>query len=144
MSKLSIGLVSTHSEESKQLIELLKNQGVEVLYYITPSEIENYHMENQALNVWLLSVDDDHWHDNIDQLLDESDASIYFNEPGVLSKQSHPEYWSEKLVSRLYELSGFTEDTNVGVKDSITSTDENILVDKTEINKKIEVSAVES
>ena len=108
MSKLSIGLVTSPSEESKQLIDLLESQGVDVLYQIAPAEIESVHIENETLNVWLLSVDDDHWHDNIDQLLDESDASIYFNEPGTLSKQSHPEYWSQKLVSRLYELSGIT------------------------------------
>lgn len=110
MSNLSIGLVTSPSEESKQLISLIEALGVEVTYHISPEEITSSHIENQSLNVWLLNVDDDHWHDNIDQLLDESDASIYFNEPGTLTKQSHPEFWCEKLVNRLYELTGISKD----------------------------------
>ncbi len=110
MSNLSIGLVTSPSEESKQLISLLQSFGVQVTYHISPSEIQSLHIENEDLNVWLLNVDDDHWHDNIDQLLDESDASIYFNEPGTLSKQSHPDFWCQKLVNRLYELTGLTKD----------------------------------
>lgn len=110
MSNLSIGLVTSPSEESKQLISLLENLGVIVSYHISPEEIQSHHIEDEVLNVWLLNVDDDHWHDNIDQLLDESEASIYFNEPGTLAKQSHPEYWSEKLVTRLYELTGLVSD----------------------------------
>ena len=111
MSNLSIGLVTSPSEESKQLISLLEALGVQVAYHITPQDISSLHIEDESLNVWLLNVDDDHWHDNIDQLLDESDASIYFNEPGTLSKQSHPDFWCQKLVSRLYELTGLTEET---------------------------------
>lgn len=111
MSNLSIGLVTSPSEESKQLISLLEALGVQVTYHITPQDILSLHIEDESLNVWLLNVDDDHWHDNIDQLLDESDASIYFNEPGTLSKQSHPDFWCQKLVSRLYELTGLTEET---------------------------------
>ncbi|MGB0496033.1 MAG: chemotaxis protein CheB, partial [Kangiellaceae bacterium] len=57
------------------------------------------------------SIDDDHWHDNVDSLLDESEASIYFNEPGSLLKEEHPEYWCRNLVSRLYEVSGLEEKT---------------------------------
>ena len=112
VSKLFIGLVTSPSEESKQLISFLEALGVEVIYHISPEEISSSHIENQSLSVWLLNVDDDHWHDNIDQLLDESDASIYFNEPGTLSKQSHPDFWCEKLVSRLYELTGLSEEKN--------------------------------
>lgn len=111
MSNLSIGLVTSPSEESKLLISLLGALGVQVTYHITPQEISNVHIEDESLNVWLLNVDDDHWHDNIDQLLDESEASIYFNEPGTLSKQSHPDFWCQKLVSRLYELTGLSEET---------------------------------
>ena len=111
VSNLSIGLVTSPSEESNQLISLLETLGVEVTYNISPEEITSSHIENQMLNVWLLNIDDDHWHDNIDQLLDESDASIYFNEPGTLIKQSHPDFWCEKLVNRLYELTGLSKDT---------------------------------
>lgn len=109
MSNLSIGLVTSESEESKQLISLLESAGIQIVYHIEPASIENIHIEDQSLNVWLLNVDDAHWHDNIDLLLDESEASIYFNEPGSLQKQSHPEYWIKNLVSRLYELTGISE-----------------------------------
>ncbi len=109
MSKLSIGLVTSPSEESDQLIKLLQELGIEITYHISPDEIESEHIQSESLNVWLLNVNDDDWHDNIDQLLDESEASIYFNEPGNLSKQSHPEYWCRNLVSRLYELTGIDE-----------------------------------
>ncbi len=109
MSKLSIGLVTSPSEESDQLIELLQELGIEITYHISPVEIETAHIQAENLSVWLLNVNDDDWHDNIDQLLDESEASIYFNEPGNLSKQSHPQYWCKNLVSRLYELTGIDE-----------------------------------
>jgi chemotaxis response regulator CheB len=109
VSKLSIGLVTSPSEESDQLIKLLEKLGIEISYHISPDEISPEHIQNESLNVWLLNVNDDDWHDNIDQLLDESEASIYFNEPGNLTKQSHPEYWCKNLVSRLYELTGIDE-----------------------------------
>lgn len=109
MSKLSIGLVTSPSEESDQLIKLLEELGIEITYHISPDEIGSEHIQAENLNVWLLNVNDDDWHDNIDQLLDESEASIYFNEPGNLSKQSHPQYWCKNLVSRLYELTGIDQ-----------------------------------
>jgi chemotaxis response regulator CheB len=106
VSNLSIGLVSSEDQESKTLVRLLQEQGINVAYHLTPEEISSEHAESTEINVWLLSVDDDHWHDNIDILLDESDASVYFNEPGSLSKEEHLEYWCRNLVSRLYEVSG--------------------------------------
>ncbi|PHS16382.1 MAG: hypothetical protein COA86_12150 [Kangiella sp.] len=111
MSNLSIGLVSSEDQESKTLVALLQEQGIDVTYHLTPEEISEEHTESTEINVWLLSVDDDHWHDNIDTLLDESDASIYFNEPGSLNKEEHLEYWCRNLVSRLYEVSGLENQT---------------------------------
>ena len=144
VSKLSIGLVTSPSEESKQLISLLGALGVQVTFHITPQEISRSHIEDESLNVWLLNVDDDHWDDKIDQLLDESEASIYFNEPGTLSKQSHPDFWCQKLVSRLYELTGLTEETTSEPKISeaevktteVKTTEVNTTeVNTTEVNK---------
>lgn len=106
MSNLSIGLISSKDQESKMLVTLLQEQGIDVNYHLTSAEISTEHIESTRVSVWLLSVDDEHWHDNIDTLLDESDASIYFNEPGSLLKEEHPEYWCRNLVSRLYEVSG--------------------------------------
>lgn len=114
MSKLSIGLVTSPNEESKQLVELLLASGIEVTYNIAPNAIENQHIEDSAVNAWLLNVDDDHWDDKIDELLDESEASIYFNEPGTLAKQAHPKFWCSKLVERLYELTGLSQTDDSG------------------------------
>ncbi len=108
MSNLSIGLVASPSEECEQMVQLLKGAGLEIRYHIAPAEIDNQHTEDTQLSVWLLNVNDDDWHDNIDLLLDESDASIYFNEPGTLTKQAHPEFWCRSLVRRLYEITGLT------------------------------------
>lgn len=113
MSNLSIGLITSPSEESQQLISMLQALDIQVLYHIAPEEINSQHIEDANLNVWLLNVDDDHWHDNIDLLLDESDASIYFNEPGTLNKQAHPEYWCSNLANRLYELTGIKKQAEV-------------------------------
>jgi chemotaxis response regulator CheB len=109
VSKLLIGLVTSPNEESQQLTELLLTLGIEVTYNIAPNAIETQHIEDSEVNAWLLNVDDDHWDDKIDELLDESDASIYFNEPGALEKQTHPKFWCKKLVDRLYELTGISQ-----------------------------------
>ena len=150
MSNLSIGLVTLPSEETNQLISFLEKLGVQIVYNIAPDQIQDFHIENEELNVWLLNVDDDHWHDNIDQLLDESDASIYFNEPGTLRKQSHPEYWCQNLVNRLYELTGLTNSAKLQPETSETSetSSEKIEVEneshEAEIKKDLSYSTEES
>ncbi len=121
MSKLSIGLVTSPNEESKQLVELLLASGIEVTYNIAPNAIESQHIENSAVNAWLLNVDDDHWDDKIDELLDESEASIYFNEPGTLAKQAHPKFWCSKLVDRLYELTGLSQSDDLDANSDTNS-----------------------
>jgi len=126
VSNLSIGLVSSEDQESKTLVALLQEQGIDVTYHLTPEEISEEHTESTEVNVWLLSVDDDHWHDNIDTLLDESDASIYFNEPGSLNKEEHLEYWCRNLVSRLYEVSGLENQTE-NIKPKLTESQNDLL-----------------
>ena len=106
MSGLKIGLVASGSDESSQLATLLEKSGAQLAYQIEPENISEHHIEDKDIHVWLLSVDDDSWHDSIDQLLDESEIPVYFSEPGNLAKQSHPEFWCNNLLTRLYEITG--------------------------------------
>jgi len=110
VSSLKIGLVTSSGDESLQLATLLKERGVELLYTILPEEIGEQHVANKDINVWLLNVDDDCWHDAVDHLLDESEVPVYFNEPGTLAKQSHPNYWCSNLLDRLYDITGLEKD----------------------------------
>ncbi|WP_196138752.1 chemotaxis protein CheB [Aliikangiella sp. G2MR2-5] len=106
MSGLKIGLVTSVDEESAQLVSLLESQAAQIVYNISPAEIQDEHIGDQSIHVWLLNVDDDSWHDAVDHLLDESEIPVYFSEPGTLTKQSHPEYWCANLIERLYEITG--------------------------------------
>ena len=110
MSGLKIGLVTSVNEESEQLVSLLKERSVEVVFNILPSDITDDHVSSDEMHVWLLKVDDESWDDAIDHLLDESEVPVYFSEPGTLAKQSHPEYWVNNLITRLYEITGLTQD----------------------------------
>ncbi len=72
MSGLKIGLVTSVNEESEQLVSLLKQRSVEVVFNILPSDITDEHVSSDKMHVWLLKVDDESWDDAIDHLLDES------------------------------------------------------------------------
>lgn len=110
MSGLKVGLVASGGEESEQLSQLLEQNGASIVHNISPDNISDKHVEDEDLHVWLLYVDDDSWHDAIDHLLDESEIPVYFSEPGTLAKQSHPEYWCNNLLSRLFEITGIEND----------------------------------
>jgi chemotaxis response regulator CheB len=110
VSSLKVGLVTSCSNESDLLVKLLKSEGVELIHNISPSEILSSHAEDENLHVWLLNVDDDSWHDAIDNLLDESEVPVYFSEPGLLAKQTHPEFWCKNLLDRLFEITGLKKD----------------------------------
>ena len=103
---LKIGLVITGDEESDSLVELLTNNGAAPIHKIEPSDIEPQHISDSNVNVWLISVDDDSWNDNLDDLLDGTKAPVYISEPGTLSKQDHPDFWCANLLDRLYEITG--------------------------------------
>lgn len=113
MSGLKVGLVASGGEESKQLSQLLEQNGAQIVHNISPDKIADEHVEDDNLHVWLLYVDDDSWHDSVDHLLDESEVPVYFSEPGTLAKQSHPEYWCNNLLARLYELTGIENESAV-------------------------------
>jgi len=121
VSSLKIGLVSSCGEEREQLAKLLENNGVELVYNIKPEDISGSHIAEEELNVWLLNIDDDSWHDAVDDLLDESEVSVFFSEPGTLGKQSHPEFWCNNLLERLYEISGVPRPSEI---ESVTDTEQ--------------------
>ncbi|WP_444995633.1 chemotaxis protein CheB [Aliikangiella sp. IMCC44359] len=128
MSGLKLGLVASSTDETKQLIKLLEDSAVEIVYNINPENITDKHVDDDSLHVWLLCVDDESWHDAVDHLLDESEIPVYFSEPGTLAKQSHPDFWCTNLLNRLYEITGLTpsktEDKNTDNLDNNKDKDE--------------------
>lgn len=127
MSRLKIGLVTSCSQESELLVKLLEKQGAELVHNITPEHILSQHAEDTNLHVWLLNVDDDSWHDAVDHLLDESEVPVYFSEPGILAKQSHPEYWCKNLLDRLYEITGLKKQTDAFLSEQVESSEDELV-----------------
>lgn len=105
---LSIGLITSGGEESDQYVTLLQQSGVKLQKSISPSEIGNAEISQTDLHVWLLDIEDEDWTDPLDDLLDQSSVPVFFHERGSLSKQTHPDYWVEKQIDRLYEMAGLT------------------------------------
>lgn len=108
---LSIGLITSGGEESDQYVALLQQSGVKLQKSISPSEIGNDEISQTDLHVWLLDIEDEDWTDPLDDLLDQSSVPVFFHERGSLSKQSHPDYWVEKQIDRLYEMAGLSPPT---------------------------------
>lgn len=104
--QLSIGLITSGGDETQQYLSLLKRHEVNAELQLSPSDIQPQHIANNQLNVWLLDIDDDDWTDELDDLLDQSEVPVFFHERGSLFKQSHPNYWVEKQIERLYEMAG--------------------------------------
>lgn len=132
MAHLKIGLVTPDNEESRLLIKLIQVNAAELSHNISPDQISRQHIDDNNVDVWLLSVDDESWDDSVDELLDKSTIPVYFNEPGTLSKQDHPEFWCANLIDRLYEMTGLqkTSPTNNETVNSSSVTDKKMpLVD---------------
>ncbi|MGX5172836.1 chemotaxis protein CheB [Aliikangiella sp. IMCC44653] len=142
MSSLKIGLVASSSDESQLLVNLLTQSGAQIVHQIEASEINDEHLEDQSIHVWLLCVDDDSWHDQIDHLLDESEIPVYFNEPGTLQKQSHPEFWCSNLLNRLYEMTDIEPDDNSSSvsEAKVTSDEETTSDDEITSQNEVELS----
>ncbi|MET1256541.1 chemotaxis protein CheB [Aliikangiella maris] len=122
MSGLKLGLVASASDETEQLTQLLQLNAVNILHNLKPEQITDEHVDDEALHVWLLCVDDDSWHDAVDHLLDESAVPVYFSEPGALAKQTHPEYWCDNLVNRLFEMAGLERDGASSTEEDLSIT----------------------
>ncbi|NVK87496.1 MAG: hypothetical protein HWE13_05190 [Gammaproteobacteria bacterium] len=103
---LSIGLISSGGEETQQYIELLQQHAVVIDFQLSPQNITADHIGNDDLNVWLLDIEDHDWTDELDDLLDQSRVPVFFHERGSLTKQTHPHFWVEKQIERLYEMAG--------------------------------------
>lgn len=103
---LSIGLITSAGNETEQYVNLLQQHQVAVGVRLHPSEIAAEHIANNSLHVWLLDIDENDWTDQLDDLLDQSQVPVFFHERGSLSSQSHPEFWIEKQLERLYDMAG--------------------------------------
>ncbi|WMS85879.1 chemotaxis protein CheB [Pleionea litopenaei] len=104
--RLSIGLISSGGDETDQYVQLLKQHSVAIAEQLQPSDISLDHISDDSLNVWLLDIEDEDWTDSLDDLLDQSRVPVFFYERGSLAKQSHPDFWVEKQIERLFEMAG--------------------------------------
>lgn len=103
---LSVGLITSGGSETEQYVTLLEQHGVTIKQRVTSQEITTDHIGDDQLHIWLLDIDDEDWTDSLDDLLDQSHVPVFFHERGSLNKQSHPDYWVEKQIDRLYEMAG--------------------------------------
>ncbi len=144
VSGLKIGLVASDNDETSLLVSLLENEQAEVTYNIPPSAITELHIASTDIHVWLLKVDDDSWHDAVDDLLDESEVPVFFSEPGTLEKQSHPEYWCRKLIERLFEITGLNSEAQSSVSENEVNEVEPVNQLDQEESARVETSTVET
>ncbi|WP_144392321.1 chemotaxis protein CheB [Pleionea sediminis] len=103
---LSIGLITSGGDESQRYAELLEQRGIPFLCEVAPAEITAEHIDRSDLHIWLLDINDEDWTDQLDDLLDQSKVAVFFHERGSLTKQTHPEFWIEKQIERLYDMAG--------------------------------------
>lgn len=118
---LSIGLITSGGDETEQYVNFLQQNQVAVSIRLQPSEIAAEHIANNALHVWLLDIDENDWTDQLDDLLDQSQVPVFFHERGSLSSQSHPEFWIQKQLERLYDMAGIELPQQESVKENIDS-----------------------
>lgn len=98
---MRIGVIALEDPQSKKLIELLEGLGVEIGFRLLPHEILESHIRTEAIDVWLLNVDDDNWDDRFDDLLERATVPVFFNEPSDIQKQQHLQFWGENLIDKL-------------------------------------------
>ncbi|NQD35798.1 hypothetical protein HPT27_02115 [Permianibacter sp. IMCC34836] len=101
---LRIGLIGSGDDSSSKLLRLLAEQGMQVVHALLPKDLTDAHIAATDLDVWLLDLDDNHWHDQLDELMDRSSVPIFFNEHQAIESQQHLDYWCRNLISRMFEL----------------------------------------
>ena len=101
---LRIGLIGSGDESSSKLLRLLTEQDMQVVHVLLPGELTDAHIAASDLDVWLLDLDDSHWHDQLDELMDRSSVPIFFNEHQSIEGQQHLDYWCRNLIGRMFEL----------------------------------------
>ncbi|MFN4291381.1 MAG: chemotaxis protein CheB [Permianibacter sp.] len=101
---LRIGLIGSGDDSSSKLLRLLTEQGMQVVHALLPNELTDAHIAASDLDVWLLDLDDSHWHSQLDELMDRSPVPIFFNEHQSIEGQQHLDYWCRNLISRMFEL----------------------------------------
>ncbi|MFZ5841483.1 MAG: chemotaxis protein CheB [Pseudomonadota bacterium] len=101
---LRIGLIGSGDDSSSKLLRLLTEQGMQIVHALLPKELTDAHIAASDLDVWLLDLDDSHWHSQLDELMDRSPVPIFFNEHQSIEGQQHLDYWCRNLISRMFEL----------------------------------------
>lgn len=101
---LRIGLIGSGDDSSSKLLRLLTEQGMQIVHALLPNELTDAHIAASDLDVWLLDLDDSHWHSQLDELMDRSPVPIFFNEHQSIEGQQHLDYWCRNLISRMFEL----------------------------------------
>jgi chemotaxis response regulator CheB len=101
---LRIGLIGSGDDSSSKLLRLLVEQGMQVVHALVPTDLSDEHIATSDIDVWLLDLDDSHWHDQLDELMDRSPVPIFFNEHQSIEGQQHLDYWCRNLISRMFEL----------------------------------------
>ena len=111
-ARLRVGLIGSGDNNTNTLLRLLVEQGIHIVFTLTPKDIAETHINEKNLDVWLLDLDDAHWHNNLDELMDRSNVPIFFNEHQSIEQQTHVEYWVRNLISRMEELADDIEMPN--------------------------------
>ncbi len=103
-SVLNIGIISSDLPMSENLITCLHDNGVELSYKISLSQLNDTHINTTSIDVWLVDLNDDDWNEQLDTLLNDAQVPVFINEQAALNRQKHPQFWVKKLIVRLGEL----------------------------------------
>ena len=105
-ARLRVGLIGSGDDNSNTLLRLLVEQGIQIVHALEPKDLTEQHIRDSHLDVWLLDLDDAHWHNKLDELMDHSNVPIFFNEHQSIAQQAHLDYWARNLITRMEELAG--------------------------------------
>lgn len=101
---LTIGIISSDLQISENLMEHLRDNGVELKFKISLVELDASHINTSCIDVWLVDLNDDDWNDQLDALLDHAEVPVFINEQTAIKRQKHSQFWVKKLIVRLGEL----------------------------------------
>ncbi len=103
-SVLTIGIISSDLQISEKLMTHLRENGVELDLELSLPQLNDSHIQNSPIDVWLVDLNDNDWNEQLDALLDHAEIPVFINEQSALKRQKHPQFWVKKLIVRLGEL----------------------------------------
>jgi len=118
-ASLKIGLIAPEDNQTQSLSEALNKHNVLIHCSLTPESIDETHIALADIDIWLVSIDDDHWSEGIDLLMDQSVAPLYFNEHSALSNSMDWKFWSFKLIQRLRKVIAESQDVSLSPQESL-------------------------